>query len=178
MSKTTTNYGLVKPELTDPADITAMNPNWDKIDAELANIINRQKPWDVDNNVGKINANSATLTHTLNLETSTTEELSLIPMINSGKIKLSFYIDNKATSAYGKLEKISILNNGKVVTSYTTGMSGTKNISLSVSKGDVISLSITGRTTLFGSNSGSVTIKNIYILANLETPYKFIDIVE
>lgn len=35
MSKTTTNYGLVKPELTDAADITAMNPNWDKIDSEL-----------------------------------------------------------------------------------------------------------------------------------------------
>lgn len=35
MSTTTTNYGLVKPELTDAADITAMNENWDKIDEEL-----------------------------------------------------------------------------------------------------------------------------------------------
>lgn len=35
MSTTTTNYGLVKPELTDAADITATNENWDKIDAEL-----------------------------------------------------------------------------------------------------------------------------------------------
>lgn len=35
MSKTTTNYGLIKPELTDAADITATNGNWDKIDAEL-----------------------------------------------------------------------------------------------------------------------------------------------
>lgn len=35
MSKTTTNYALVKPELTDAADITAMNANWDKIDSEL-----------------------------------------------------------------------------------------------------------------------------------------------
>ena len=32
MSTTTTNYGLVKPELTDVADITAMNPNWDTLD--------------------------------------------------------------------------------------------------------------------------------------------------
>ena len=37
MSTTTTNYGLVKPELTDAADITAMNTNWDKIDSELKN---------------------------------------------------------------------------------------------------------------------------------------------
>lgn len=35
MSTTTTNYGLVKPQLTDSADITAMNGNWDKIDTEL-----------------------------------------------------------------------------------------------------------------------------------------------
>ena len=35
MSTKTTNYELVKPALTDPADITAINPNWDKIDSEL-----------------------------------------------------------------------------------------------------------------------------------------------
>lgn len=35
MATTTTNYGMFKPELTDPADITKMNPNWDTIDAEL-----------------------------------------------------------------------------------------------------------------------------------------------
>lgn len=38
MSTTTPNLGLVKPELTDVADITAMNPNWDKIDEELGDI--------------------------------------------------------------------------------------------------------------------------------------------
>ena len=35
MSTTTNNYNFVKPELTDPADITALNENWDKIDVEL-----------------------------------------------------------------------------------------------------------------------------------------------
>jgi hypothetical protein len=35
MSKTTTNYKFVKPELSDAADITAANENWDKLDAEL-----------------------------------------------------------------------------------------------------------------------------------------------
>ena len=38
MSTTTKNYGLVKPELTDVSDITAMNQNWDKIDEELGNV--------------------------------------------------------------------------------------------------------------------------------------------
>lgn len=35
MSKTTANLGLIKPELTDPADITIMNSNWDVIDAAI-----------------------------------------------------------------------------------------------------------------------------------------------
>jgi hypothetical protein len=43
MSTTTTNYGLVKPALSDAADITAMNKNWDKIDTEL------KKKYDADN---------------------------------------------------------------------------------------------------------------------------------
>lgn len=38
MSTTTTNYSLIKPELTDAADITAMNPNWDTIDSKLYDI--------------------------------------------------------------------------------------------------------------------------------------------
>lgn len=36
MSTTTTNYGFVKPELTDaPPDITVMNENWDKLDTKI-----------------------------------------------------------------------------------------------------------------------------------------------
>jgi len=35
MSIPTSNYGLIKPELTDAADITAYNNNWDTIDNEL-----------------------------------------------------------------------------------------------------------------------------------------------
>ena len=38
MSKTTANFSLIKPELTDPADITALNENWDKLDNALANV--------------------------------------------------------------------------------------------------------------------------------------------
>lgn len=32
MSLLTTNYEFIKPELTDSADITATNPNWDLLD--------------------------------------------------------------------------------------------------------------------------------------------------
>lgn len=35
MALRTNNFGLIKPELVDPADITAFNENWDKIDEQL-----------------------------------------------------------------------------------------------------------------------------------------------
>lgn len=35
MSTSTTNYNFVKPSINDPADITATNSNWDKIDTTL-----------------------------------------------------------------------------------------------------------------------------------------------
>lgn len=39
MSTTTTNFGFVKPSLTDaPPDITATNPNWDKVDTKFKEI--------------------------------------------------------------------------------------------------------------------------------------------
>ena len=38
MSTQTTNYNLIKPELTDTPDITAMNVNWDTIDEKLGEL--------------------------------------------------------------------------------------------------------------------------------------------
>jgi hypothetical protein len=38
LSTTTTNYGFVKPALTDPANIEATNPNWDLIDEKLKSL--------------------------------------------------------------------------------------------------------------------------------------------
>ena len=35
MATTTSNYNLIKPALTDVADITAFNSNWDTIDTNL-----------------------------------------------------------------------------------------------------------------------------------------------
>lgn len=63
MSKTTTNYKLVKPELTDVADITAMNPNWDTLDAELKSLNDKAiDPSELDK---KVNRTGDTLTGVL-----------------------------------------------------------------------------------------------------------------
>ena len=42
MSSETTNFKLVKPDLSDAADITAMNRNWDAIDAQLKLLDDRE----------------------------------------------------------------------------------------------------------------------------------------
>ena len=39
MSTKTANLELIKPELADPADITAFNANWDIIDGELHRVM-------------------------------------------------------------------------------------------------------------------------------------------
>lgn len=49
MSTTTTNFGLIKLEKTDPADITKINENWDKIDTELKLMLSPKMLGDIDN---------------------------------------------------------------------------------------------------------------------------------
>ncbi len=38
MATKTNNYNLIKPSLSDPADITAINSNWDAIDSTMKTI--------------------------------------------------------------------------------------------------------------------------------------------
>lgn len=75
MSLLTTNYSLVKPQLTDPADVTTTNVNWDKVDAELKSLNN---------------ASSETSTKLSNLTTS----------VNNQKTELT----NKINTEVGKLQ--------------------------------------------------------------------------
>lgn len=66
MSTTTTNYKLVKPDLTDVADITAMNPNWDTLDTELKSLNN--KLIDKSELDKKVNRTGDTLTGVLSFQ--------------------------------------------------------------------------------------------------------------
>ena len=40
MSTQTEKYGFTKPEINDPSDIRALNPNWDKVEDELNGLTN------------------------------------------------------------------------------------------------------------------------------------------
>ena len=55
MSKTTANLGLTKLELTDVADITLLNENWDKIDNMMVEI-----EQTIDEKIGDIDLSEVT----------------------------------------------------------------------------------------------------------------------
>jgi hypothetical protein len=64
LSTTTPNYGLIKPELTDPANITVMNENWDKIDELLGTVIPKMTKVTISSS--SWNTNTLTQTVTVN----------------------------------------------------------------------------------------------------------------
>ena len=66
MSTTTTNYRLIKPELTDVADITAMNGNWDTLDSKLKEALDKSIDTSILDN--KVNKTGDTLTGGLSFQ--------------------------------------------------------------------------------------------------------------
>lgn len=110
MSTTTKNLGLTKPELTDAADITAMNENWDKIDEKLHKAYsNENKPSKEDvglGNVPNVATNNQTPTHT---EGTTLEKLT------SGE-KLSIALGKIAKAITELISHIADTNNPHGVT--------------------------------------------------------------
>lgn len=64
MGTTTTNLGLFKPALTDPADITQLNNNWDKVDSEIkrkADLIDGKVPSEQLPEISTVDGLQATL---------------------------------------------------------------------------------------------------------------------
>lgn len=81
MATTTTKYGFIKPQLTDAADITATNGNWDKIETELDSLTTTNTT--LDNKIDGVNNNMLSITN--NLNNSLNREVSkLQPKITFG----------------------------------------------------------------------------------------------
>lgn len=75
MATTTTKYGFIKPQLTDAADITATNGNWDKVETELTNV------------------NTLTNTNTTRIES-----------VNSNLLGITYGLNNKIDDEVAKLQ--------------------------------------------------------------------------
>lgn len=115
MSTTTTNLGLIKPELTDVADITAMNENWDKIDEKLHKAYSDEnKPTKEDVGLGNV-PNVAT-----NNQTPTYSDTTNLQTLESGeKLNVAF---QKIKCAITKLiEHLSSKSNPHNVTASQVG---------------------------------------------------------
>lgn len=81
MATTTTKYGFTKPQLTDAADITATNGNWDKVETELTNLntlANTNKTT-----ISSVNSNLLGITNDLNNKIDS-EVAKLQPTITFG----------------------------------------------------------------------------------------------
>lgn len=89
MSTTTTNLGLIKPELTDSADITAYNGNWDKIDEKLGNVDSHAQSKSNPHGVTPDQIGAAPSTHNhsaseINSGTLNSNRLPTVPLTKGG----------------------------------------------------------------------------------------------
>lgn len=115
MSTLTPNMGLIKPELTDAADITAMNENWDKIDAALGSA---GKPTYVQYTLSASgwNGSTAPYTYTITEYTGKTVEvvedvsmtLDQLTVIENAKIKSNPSDSNNILYAFGDKPTIDV----------------------------------------------------------------------
>ena len=157
MSKTTTNYGLIKPELTDVADITATNENWDKIDAELK----RQASETVDVSTPINNHNTSGSAHS-DIRTAVTEakqsasqalteakaytdqKVANIPTPDvSGQINTH----NSSSTAHNDIRQLIANKKGAVVYTATIGTSWTEDTNTGVKSQNVAISGITADNT-------------------------------
>lgn len=156
-------------------------------------------PWNTENNVGLITAETWSCDLKSNVSSSNgqtgivTETLA-VPMINSGKIKL--HIPYKFTR-HGYSSKtddntfIKVCVNDVVIhtipypsdillpESGGVSYSNTATISLSVKKGDILSIISSANCT--GSTSSDIirtTITDLGLFANIETPFKYLSLSE
>lgn len=91
MSTTTPNLGLIKPELTDPANITVMNANWDKIDELLGTVIPKitkvtiaSSSWDAGTLTQTVTVNGILADDTLQLVQAVPSPSSMSAATESG----------------------------------------------------------------------------------------------
>ena len=120
MSTKTTNFELIKPELTDPADITAFNGNWDKIDEQLGKVSEGASKSVVVNAIlNAANWNSGIYTWSNSNIKSATQIIELLPsqsitsdqltaLQGANIVGTSQAVGSVTFKAYGEVPTISI----------------------------------------------------------------------
>lgn len=113
MSTTTANLGFIKPELTDAADITKYNQNWDKLDQKLNKVVVEEtlihSNWGSQNTYRFSNQNIISATQTIELLPSpkiTVEQLDALQMANI--VGVSQEVGSVNLKAFGEVPVIDI----------------------------------------------------------------------
>lgn len=138
-----------------------------------------QRPWDVNENVIKININDAYISADSSSTTEFGESLLPIPLINSGNVYLKYKF---RANNYARNCEMNLYLNDNLIKSYSHNEikeSDSANRTLlvlleNVKKGDTIKFQL--KTKSFGSTSAYFYVENISLYANADTPYKYINL--
>jgi hypothetical protein len=178
MSTTTTNLGLVKPALTDVADITVINSNMDAIDTAIASKANTsQLPTKVSqltNDEGFITAtsipsslpanggNAATVnSHTANSTPNTIEQVDLIKMTNEvlGDVNLKAPLANPTFTGIATLPTNSVSDSLLIsLNAAVTAAGTTQATATALTKDENIVTSGTGGVQVQGATTGKIVV--------------------
>lgn len=156
----------------------------EKLYAEIEDAKVYRVPWNVDENVGSIysgyqDASDFLSIHATNSENPGEKSFSF-PMINSGSIKLIFRTNIGESASRTRNPRVVIYKNDEIAyeaSTYDELKSITHYVSLNVNHKDIIT--VYGYIESTSPSSGnSMYIRNFDILANIDTPYKYAQLVE
>lgn len=136
----------------------------------------RQKPWDINENVDRIQVNDTKTFTVYGYGYTGGDNRISINMINSGKLYLCFNVF-RHSGAF--VERIDISVNDEIVASLTSDdvSESSKTYTffklIEVVKGDIVSI------TTYGTHDdtrGYINVSNIILKANIDTAYKYINL--
>ena len=164
-AKTTERFSTVEKKHSD--DVKQLG-----VDIENAKLY--REPWNVDENVGYINAVSGSFD--VYVESEQTASASyLIPMKNSGSLYLDLNYDILSTYT-PKSHGVKVYCNKTLLATYTD--EGQHSLLLTVSKGDIVTVTVEGegKTTTNVSSRFELAVNNIMLRANINTPYVYLSL--
>lgn len=137
------------------------------VDGALKNLVGL---WNLDKNVGCICAKSFEKQILITGSEYKGYECSS-PMIHSGRVQLRFYIGAGSSSEFDESKcSISVYQNENIIENFWS--SGDYEFELDVKKGDEIKIVVKAKRNK-ATGSTDVDLKNVELWANIETPYKY-----
>ena len=163
-------------------DIESMKEQMDASGKELEEV-KKSHDWNIDGNLGRINANSASVTVLAGYGAVKTNSIDII-MINSGQVYLTFeYRANLAyTNHFFNSANCYVKRGDEILYSVnhedlSNAYNETVKIPLTVTKGDIITIEVSS-LGMDSKEEDNIIAENINLYANVATAYKYVDLVD